>query len=135
MLWVLCGTTAFIGIVGLINWIATGEPSELRNGIFILVWASFFLRIATVGVMVESNGLKARTFLRTYHWRWDEIEGFELLDTVYSPSLQVRLRDGRVKGVVGLAARGPRERERATKIFAELNRRLEIEHARSGKSA
>src|SRR3954463_9200947 len=40
--------------------------------------ASLFARSALAGIILEPQGVKARGIWRTYHWRWEEVERFEL---------------------------------------------------------
>lgn len=57
-----------------------------------------------------------RMALWTYHWRWGEIERFELKPRGYIPRLRIHLRGGRVEKVRGFFARRPEE-ERAQALF------------------
>jgi Bacterial PH domain len=127
LVWVFPILFALVAVIAFINWLTRGESRELQTFLGFSFLALSFGRIAALGLEVKNGGVRVRSFLRTYHLRWDEIECFELRGTVYTPSLRVRLRDGTERGIVGLAARTAGEKERATQIFAELNRRLEIE--------
>jgi hypothetical protein len=136
ILWGLCGIFVLISVIALLSWLTRGrEPRELAAMFEFAFFALILGRVAALGFKVEDQGILARTMFRTYRWRWDEIAGFDLRGTVYTPSLRVTLKDGTERGIVGLAARTKGEKERAERIFAELNRRLEIEHGFKSSTA
>jgi hypothetical protein len=129
-IWIVSAIVAFFGIYGLGEWLMVGrQHNDLNSGISYLLLALFCARIALLGIALVPGGVRVRTFLWTYRWQWKDIESFDLLGTVYTPSLQVHLRDGRTKGVVGLAARTKKEEVKAHRIFNELTERLERENA------
>ncbi len=76
------------------------------------------------GLVVKEHFVVIRQFLTTQRVEWPRIERFELRRTVYRPSLQIVMRNGRTYGVVGLAARSPAERDCAEAIFGELRETL-----------
>jgi hypothetical protein len=118
----LCGLLALWGAV-------QGDSSEaLPLGVALLLFSLLCGRVAMLGVVLEDDGIKVRTWFRTYRLKWAEIEDFELRGTVFRTSLHVRLVDGRVIGAQGLAARTDSERQRAQEIFADLKRRLLEQH-------
>jgi len=130
LIWTLFGLLAFLDVVAVANLLLGGKASELKGVLMFSVFALFLGRVAALGLKVNDWGILVRSMFWTSRWRWDEIERFDLQGTVYTPSLRVTLKDGRERGVVGLAARTTGEQERAEKISVELNRRLEIEHSR-----
>lgn len=85
------------------------------------------------GVIFESQGVKARTVWRTYHWAWDEIERFELRDRGEVPRFQIHLRDGTTQGFLGFFARSSTQEARGQALFEALANRLETEHSKSAK--
>jgi hypothetical protein len=130
-MWTIFAIFALLDAAAFANVLFGGKSSELRGIVLFTGFALFFGRGAVVGLEVKDGGVRVRLMFWTYRWRWDEIERFDLRGTVYTPSLRVTLKDGTERGIVGLAARTRGEKERAERIFTELNRRLEIEHNRA----
>jgi hypothetical protein len=86
-------------------------------------------RMAVSGIVLESRGVKARTTWWTYHWRWDEIESFELRKRGEGRRFRIHLCDGRVRGFLGFFARSAEQEARGRALFEELEERLKAEHA------
>jgi hypothetical protein len=128
-MWILCAIMGVVGFSNIVDWLAKGHAAGLVYGSGIFLFALFCGRGAMVGLLMGERGIKVRTLFRDYCWNWTDIESFELRGTVYTPSLRVHLRNGKTKGVVGLAARTPKEKVRAQEIVSELNRRLALGHA------
>lgn len=89
--------------------------------------AAVSARMALSGVMIEHEGIKARSAWWTSHWRWEEIERFELRARGELPRFRVHLRDGQVRGFLGFFARSPVQEARSKELFRALEQRLRAE--------
>lgn len=122
------GVVGVIGLTGIFDAFIGQKGNDLGGGVLFVLFAAVIARIALLGIKIGTQGIVVRSFVRTRRLNWDEIERFELLGTVYTPSLHIKLRSGEDIGVVGLAARTSREQSRARQIAEELNERLREEH-------
>jgi hypothetical protein len=92
-----------------------------------LVWGVWAIRIPLTGLILEPQGIKVRAPLWTYHYSWQEIKSFELVERPISPYAQrflIHLSDGRVRKVRGFFARGSAEEEGRQEIMKALEARL-----------
>jgi len=130
-MWILCAILGLIAVASFAQWLKHSDGQDLYQAIGFMLFALFCARGAVVGLLVSDSGIKVRTIFRTFNWRWSEVKDFSLRGTVYTPSLQVDLRDGTTRGVVGLAARTKSEQAKADQLLEELRSRLACEHAKS----
>lgn len=89
-------------------------------------------RLALSGVILEPRGIKVRSAWWTHHWRWDDIDHFELRERGNIPRLRIHLRNGKIKKAVGFFARSPAQEERCQALFGALEERLEAEQTEHG---
>lgn len=130
-MWILCAILGLIALASFAQWLKHSDGQDLYQAVGFSLFALFCARGAVVGLLVSDSGIKARTLFRTFNWHWNEVKNFSLRGTVYTPSLQVELRDGTSRGIVGLAARTKSEQAKADQLLEELRSRLAIEHSRS----
>jgi hypothetical protein len=132
--WIPTAIFAFLAIGTLIEVVQESHPvSALVGPLGLGLVALGFARMSLSGVILESQGVKARTVWRTYHWTWDEIERFELRDRGEVPRFQIQLRDGTTRGFLGFFARSPAQEAKGQALFEALRNRLETEHAKSAR--
>jgi hypothetical protein len=125
--------TFIIGLIVLsvlVQAIQIGRPVALLSALAGIFGLAVFIRIPLSGVIIEAQGVKARSVWWTYQWRWGEIERFELRDKGEKPRFRIRLRDGRTKGFVGFFTQSQSEEERGRALFKALEERLEVERAK-----
>jgi len=105
---------------------AIGTLTGVTLGVVCLVMAVISVRATLSGLMLEDEGMRLRTPLRTYRWKWNEIERFDLRPRGYSPRFRIHLRDGRIRKVRGgFFAKQAKEEERLQALFEALAARLE----------
>jgi hypothetical protein len=129
----MAGVTGVIAVLVLVHAVQIGRPAAILQGLPYAILAAFIARGAMNGVIVEPWGVKARTTFRTYRWRWDEIERFELREKGETPRFRVHLRNGRARGFLGFYARTAAEEEKSQALFKALEERLETEQAVGGR--
>lgn len=78
---------------------------------------------ARSGLVIRSGGVEVRSRFRSSTFSWPDIDEFVLKQSIYRPSLRMKLKDGQELRVVGFGARSPEEANRAETMVAELNRR------------
>jgi hypothetical protein len=128
-LWVIAAAAAALSAFALVQALQGGGAASLPRGLAYAIFAGFLARGAINGVIVEPWGIKARDTFRTYQWRWEEIERFELRAKGETPRFRVHLRNGEVRAFLGFYARAAEE-ERAWTLFRALEERLEAERAK-----
>jgi hypothetical protein len=106
------------------------EPAILLGALGYGCGAALFGRGALQGVILEPDGIKARGTLRTYQWRWDEIEHFELRERGETPRFRVHLRNGTTKGFLGFFSRTAEQESKARMMLKALDERLKVEQER-----
>lgn len=129
--------TIVIGLIALsvlIEAIQIGSPAAFLSALAAIFASGVFIRMPLSGVLFEQQGVKARTVWRTYKWRWNEIECFELREKGEKPRFRIRLRDGRTKGFVGFFTQSQAEEERGQALFRAAESRLEAEHAKTSQA-
>jgi Bacterial PH domain len=82
------------------------------------------------GILVESEGIKARKANGTSRWRWDEIERLELRERGERRRLRVHLRNGTTEKLSGFFAWSEKEEVKSQALFRALEERLEGEKAK-----
>jgi hypothetical protein len=128
-LWLPVIVYSFVGLGGLLHFLS--KDTTAIGLAFPLIYAlgvAAFVRIARMGLILGPDGAKARAFVRTRSWRWDEIAGFELRPGSM-PRLTVNLRDGESVGVYGFYAGSRKEQERAESLLVALESRRKAEMA------
>jgi hypothetical protein len=130
--WIPTALLACVSITLLVKIVQNGYPvTALIGPLGTGLSAIGFARVSMSGIITESWGIKARNTLRTYSWRWDEIDHFELRARGEVPRFRVHLSDGRIQGFLGFFARSTEQEERGQAFFRELAKRLEVEQAKS----
>jgi hypothetical protein len=128
-MWVLCLIMALCSF--LTFWSAIqGNAGAFASSAAFLIFGLFCGRVAMLGLIIEEDGVKVRTYGKTIRMTWTEVAGFELRDTVYRASLRVERVDGTVIGVQGIAPRTSSEKDRAQRIWHELQQRLAEQRAK-----
>lgn len=127
-MWMLCLFMALLALLTL--WSAVrGNSEAVAPAIAFSLFSLFCARIAILGLVVKDDGVRVRTFWRTFDMTWGEVDDFELRGTVFRTSLRVKRADGKVIGAQGLAARTAAEKRRAQLVLDELRQRmLERQH-------
>lgn len=133
MAWIPTVLYALFALWSPVYAIQEGVPAAMLIGVLGFGFAAAVsARMALGGVILEPNGVKARNIWRTYHWRWDEIERFELRQRGEVPRFRIHLRDGKVRGFLGFFARSPAQEARGQAFFKALQERLRAEHEKPG---
>jgi hypothetical protein len=127
--WVGAAGMGFLALCVISYAVQIGRPAVALEAIGVFLMGLASARWAICGVAIDSSGLKARSTFRTFNWRWDEIERFELRERGETPRFQVHLKNGKVRGFLGFFARSPEEEERARELFQALQTRLRMEQA------
>lgn len=104
-----------------------GDPVAIALIFFCIALMVFSVRMPLSGVSLEAEGIRVRSAWWTHHWRWDEIDHFELRERGNIPRLRIHLRNGKIKKAVGFFARSPAQEERCQAMFRALEERLETE--------
>jgi hypothetical protein len=117
-----------VGVV--IHAMQISRPAAALESLGFVLFGLALARMAICGVIVEGSGIKARSTFRTYRWRWEEIERFELRKRGETPRFRVHMRDGKVRGFLGFFARSSEEEARAQELFEALEDRLQAERSR-----
>lgn len=130
-LWFCSAAAASLAICVIVYAVSSGRPVAATGALGYLAFAGGLTRGAMSGVVVEENGIKARNIWKTYHWRWDEIDRFELREKGENPRFQVHLRNGQVRGFLGFYARSDEEEARAQHLAESLQVRLERDQAKA----
>jgi hypothetical protein len=76
------------------------------------------------GLIVDQDGISVQSAIRRRHWRWHEVEHFELTTAIYAPVLKIDMVDGTRVRTPGFKGRSKNERDLARERVAELNRRV-----------
>src|SRR3954454_14306701 len=132
LLWSCAAGFAVVGFSVIVSAIQVGRPLAIVPALFAVGVIFTSVRMPLSGVVLEQTGVKARGLWRTYRWRWDEIERFELRERGEPPRFRIHLRDGRTKGFSGFFARSPEQEERGQALFKALEKRLEDETGEMG---
>jgi hypothetical protein len=128
MAWVPAVFYAFFAVCSAAYALQKGVPAAALLGVLGFGFAAVLsARAALSGVILESGGVKARGTWRTYYWRWEEIECFELRERGEMPRFRIRLRNGKTPGFRGFFARSPEQEARGQALFRALEARLEAE--------
>lgn len=135
VMWVGTTVFVFIDISVLIKVIELGRLAGVLPALACMFSAIIAIRMPLSGVILERDGVKARNIWWTYHWRWNEIERFELRERGETPRFQIHLCDDGTKGFLGFFARSPSQEERGRALFRALERRLEAERGKMGIQA
>jgi PH (Pleckstrin Homology) domain-containing protein len=94
------------------------------------LFTAILARAAMAGIIVDSEGIKARKAIRTSRWRWDEIERLELREPGERRRLRVHLRNGTTHKLSGFFAWSEKEEAKSQVLFRALEERLEVEQAK-----
>lgn len=128
MAWIPAALYAFFAVWSAAYAIQKGVPAAALLGVLGFGFAAVLsARMALSGVILESRGIKARGTWRTYDWRWEEIEGFELRERGEMPRFRIHLRNGKTLGLRGFFARSSEQEARGQALFRALEARLEAE--------
>lgn len=135
VLWIVCASAGVLTGLVAASVIDRGHPVSLLAvagyGIFSVILA----RAAMAGIVLESDGIKARKAVKTWRWRWDEIERLELREPGERLRLRVHLRDGTIHKLSGFFAWSTKEEAEARALFRALQARTDQEHARLAQTA
>jgi hypothetical protein len=131
VLWVVCACVGVLTVLVAASVIDGGHPAGLLAvagyGLFAVVLA----RAAMAGLLLDDEGIKARKAIKTYRWRWDEVERLELREQGDRRRLRVHLRDGTTHKLSGFFAWSAKEETKSQELFRALQTRLDQEHART----
>lgn len=129
-LWIVCACVGILTVLVAVSAIDRGHPAGLLAvggyGLFTAVLA----RAAMAGILVESEGIKARKAIGTSRWQWDEIERLELRERGERRRLRVHLRNGTIHKLSGFFAWSEKEECKSQALFRALEGRLEDEKAK-----
>ena len=123
-LWTVFAVMMIFSLMSFGGALGTDDPDALPAAIAYLLFALLLARFAVMGLVVEGDSLRVRTFWRTRHLSWLDIKSFELRGTVFRPSLQIKLVSGKTIGAAGLEVRSSEEEKRVQRIYNELCTRL-----------
>lgn len=96
-----------------------------------VVWTGWLVVLARAGAIVDSQGLRLRTFGRARRIPWEEVDGFDVRRRGRARELHVRTTSGELVQLFGLPSRSDRRQNHwplrgiSASLLADLRSRLQ----------